>query len=134
MKNLPPDYSTVLKVSLVMPVFNEEDSLQFFIDKVGEVFKGQNLIQLELLFVNDGSTDTTLERLLDFQATDHRITIIDLSRNFCKEAALSSATICPFEMMTIRSQIASTSCMMCVESITVFSFPIFLINSRISTN
>jgi len=90
MKNFPPDYSTVLKVSLVMPVFNEEESLQFFIDKVGEVFKGQNLIQLELLFVNDGSTDTTLERLLDFQATDHRITIIDLSRNFGKEAALTA--------------------------------------------
>lgn len=77
-------------LSLVIPVFNEADSLDSFLSRIDEVFQAQALIDLELVFINDGSTDTTLERLLERQRQDSRLRIVDLSRNFGKEAALSA--------------------------------------------
>ena len=77
-------------LSLVIPVFNEEDSLDTFLRRINEVFQTQALIDLELVFVNDGSTDATLERLLEHQRQDARLRIVDLSRNFGKEAALTA--------------------------------------------
>ena len=44
----------------------------------------------ELICVNDGSKDDTLDRLLDLHRTDPRVVVIDLSRNFGKEAALTA--------------------------------------------
>ncbi|RBJ73251.1 glycosyltransferase, partial [Pseudomonas sp. MWU12-2534b] len=81
--------ATQVRLSLVVPVFNEEDSLNAFILRIDEVFQHQPSIELELVFVNDGSTDATLERLLERQQHDARLRIVDLSRNFGKEAALS---------------------------------------------
>lgn len=77
-------------LSLVVPVFNEEDSLDGFLLRIRQVFEQETLVELELVFVNDGSSDTTLERLLHCQQSDSRIRIVDLSRNFGKEAALSA--------------------------------------------
>ncbi|WP_085585097.1 MULTISPECIES: glycosyltransferase family 2 protein [unclassified Pseudomonas] len=77
-------------LSLVIPVFNEEDSLDGFLVRIGQVFAREAQIGLELVFVNDGSTDATLERLLRHQRDDPRIRVVDLSRNFGKEAALSA--------------------------------------------
>jgi glycosyltransferase involved in cell wall biosynthesis len=79
-----------VKLSLVMPVFNEEDSLDGFLLRIRQVFEQETLVELELVFVNDGSTDATLERLLHCQQSDSRIRIVDMSRNFGKEAALSA--------------------------------------------
>ncbi|MFJ4195487.1 glycosyltransferase family 2 protein [Pseudomonas sp. NPDC089534] len=77
-------------LSLVIPVFNEEDSLDGFLSRIRQVFEREAQIDLELVFVNDGSGDATLERLLQRQSEDARIRIVDLSRNFGKEAALSA--------------------------------------------
>jgi glycosyltransferase involved in cell wall biosynthesis len=77
-------------ISLIIPVFNEQDSIKIFLDSVNQIFKKNFSFRLELLFVNDGSTDNTLENLREAQNSDNRITIIDLSRNFGKEAALSA--------------------------------------------
>jgi glycosyltransferase involved in cell wall biosynthesis len=77
-------------VSLVIPVFNEQDSIKIFLDRINQTFKKNFFLRLELLFVNDGSSDNTLESLRKAQKSDNRITIIDLSRNFGKEAALSA--------------------------------------------
>jgi glycosyltransferase involved in cell wall biosynthesis len=65
-------------LSLVVPVFNEEDSLDTFLRRINEVFQPQVSIDLELVFVNDGSTDATLERLLEHQRQDVRLRIVDL--------------------------------------------------------
>ena len=73
-----------------MPVLNEEETVKFFIDKVIQVFSSQPSVHLELVFVNDGSTDATLERLLERQKLEPRVKIVDLSRNFGKEAALTA--------------------------------------------
>jgi len=81
---------TVVKLSLVVPVFNESETVALFIDSVSGVFAAEPLIDLEILFINDGSTDDTLSRLLKLQSVDSRIHIVDLSRNFGKEAALTA--------------------------------------------
>lgn len=77
-------------VTLVVPVYNEEDTIDLFIERVDSVFAHVAGIALELVFVNDGSTDRTLELLLARQRSDQRLKIVDLSRNFGKEAALTA--------------------------------------------
>ncbi|EPJ75772.1 glycosyl transferase family protein [Pseudomonas sp. CFII64] len=84
-----PDTS-VVKLSLVVPVYNETETVSLFLDEVGKVFKDQPCVDVEIVFVNDGSTDDTLEQLLICQRTDSRVRIVDLSRNFGKEAALTA--------------------------------------------
>ena len=79
-----------LALSLVIPVFNEAATVDLFLARINDVFKDEALIGLELVFVNDGSTDATLDLLLERQRTDPRLRIVDLSRNFGKEAALTA--------------------------------------------
>ena len=74
-------------LSIVVPAYNEEEVLPEFhkrLTSVLEEVKGS----CEILYVNDGSSDRTLEVLNDFK--DPRVWIIDLSRNFGKEIALSA--------------------------------------------
>jgi glycosyltransferase involved in cell wall biosynthesis len=65
------------------------ESVGVFVSRVQCVFAGQD-IALEIVFVNDGSTDSTLERLLQLQKAHRSIRIVDLSRNFGKEAAMTA--------------------------------------------
>jgi len=76
-------------VSVVVPVYDEEDLVAVFVRRMGEVAAAGGF-RCEMLFVNDGSADGTLERLLDLAAADGRIRVVNLSRNFGKEAALSA--------------------------------------------
>lgn len=76
-------------LSLVVPVFNEEDSIDLFLDTVPPIMERDGF-RFEIVFVNDGSRDNTLARLLDRSAVDRRLRIVNLSRNFGKEAALTA--------------------------------------------
>ena len=76
-------------VSIIIPVFNEENSVRIFVETTRKVLKEAH-ITFEMIFVNDGSRDRTLERLLEHAESDERIRIINLSRNFGKESALSA--------------------------------------------
>ncbi|NDH63555.1 MAG: glycosyltransferase [Alphaproteobacteria bacterium] len=76
-------------LSLVIPVFDEEDSIDLFIDTVVPMLERDRL-RYELVFVNDGSQDDTLSRLIARSAADRHIRIVNLSRNFGKEAALTA--------------------------------------------
>lgn len=78
------------KISLVVPVFNEQDSIFPFYERTSEALAGQSDITFEYIFINDGSSDGTLLSLLDLSAKYENICIIDLSRNFGKEAALAA--------------------------------------------
>jgi len=78
------------KLSLCIPVFNEAETVNLFMKRVNKVFESHSSIFLELVFINDGSTDSTLEVLLSLQRNDSRLKIIDLSRNFGKEAAMTA--------------------------------------------
>lgn len=76
-------------ISIIVPVYNEEDSLEAFVGRTKEVLRNINADH-EIIFINDGSTDGTLERLLSFMSFDKHIRIVNLSRNFGKEAALTA--------------------------------------------
>lgn len=76
-------------ISIVVPVFNEEAAIEAFLKEVSQHL-AQDHSRFEILFVNDGSRDHTLEKLLIASRTDPRIRIIDLSRNFGKEAAMTA--------------------------------------------
>ncbi|UYN97809.1 MAG: glycosyltransferase family 2 protein [Enhydrobacter sp.] len=76
-------------LSLVVPVFNEEESIDLFLASV-EPFLLSASLRFEIVFVNDGSRDNSLARLLDCSARDPRVRVVNLSRNFGKEAALTA--------------------------------------------
>lgn len=84
------DRMAPIRLSLVTPCHNEEACISPFLARIRHVFSSSIDVTLELVFVNDGSTDNTLECLRDAMRTDPRIIIVDLSRNFGKEAALSA--------------------------------------------
>ncbi|MEL6840452.1 MAG: glycosyltransferase family 2 protein [Pseudomonadota bacterium] len=80
---------TTPEISIVAPAYNEEASVQAFYDRVVGVLD-TNEIAAEIIFINDGSTDGTLEKLVALHAQDSRVVIVDLSRNFGKEIALTA--------------------------------------------
>lgn len=84
-----PDPSPARRVTLIVPVFNEEDGIVAFLDTVTRVTKElEPLATFDVLFVNDGSRDATERRILAEAAKRTDISLINLSRNFGKEAAL----------------------------------------------
>ena len=77
------------ELSLVVPVFNEQASIAPFLARVRPVLE-RSARSHEIVFVNDGSRDGTLDLLIAEQRRDDRVRVVDLSRNFGKEAALSA--------------------------------------------
>ena len=77
-------------ISILCPCYNEEDVLNLFFEKISAVI-AKIPEEFEFVFVNDGSCDKTFEILKSQAQKDSRIKIIDLSRNFGKEAALTAA-------------------------------------------
>ena len=78
-------------VSLVVPVFNEQEAIGPFLDRIEEVFAPLfPAYSFEVVFVNDGSRDATEFAIRSRMLTDKRINLVNLSRNFGKEAALSA--------------------------------------------
>ncbi len=78
------------KLSLVVPVLNEQDTVGKFISAVQLALSNEPNIDLEFIFVNDGSSDETLAVLLELQLKNPQVCVVDLSRNFGKEAALTA--------------------------------------------
>lgn len=76
-----------MKLSLIIPCFNEEEALPLFYDEVTAVLNTMQCAY-EILFVNDGSRDETLAILKGFAERDEHVTYLSLSRNFGKEAAM----------------------------------------------
>lgn len=75
------------KVSLIVPCFNEEESLPFFYPEVTKVCQKIDE-DYELIFVNDGSNDNTLNLLKEYAEKDEHVIYLSFSRNFGKEAAM----------------------------------------------
>lgn len=76
-------------LSLFLPVFNEEDNLEILHEKIISIMEklGQTF---EVIYVNDGSTDRSLELLSRFAARDPRIRVIVLRRNYGQTAAMAA--------------------------------------------
>ena len=79
-----------LKYSVVAPVFNESEGIEDFIQEVARVLRklGESW---ELVLVNDGSSDGSREKILEAQCQFPEITLVDLSRNFGHQAAVTAA-------------------------------------------
>lgn len=76
------------KITIVIPAYNEEESLPFLYKRLNEVTSKIKNYEFELLFINDGSKDKTLEIIKKYRAKDSRISYVDFSRNFGKETAM----------------------------------------------
>ncbi|MBI4680171.1 MAG: glycosyltransferase family 2 protein [Nitrospirae bacterium] len=77
------------KISVVIPVFNEEGVLKILYDRLAKVAEARPE-EFEFIFVNDGSTDGSLNKLLELNSLDERVRIIDLARNFGHQNALTA--------------------------------------------
>ena len=85
--NIIRDYEPF--ISLIVPVFNERDVIDLFLEKTSSVMEEAGL-HYEYVFINDGSTDTTLDKLIDLSISNPHIRVINLSRNFGKEAGMTA--------------------------------------------
>lgn len=74
-------------LSFVIPLFNEEGSIDQLIEEI-ETFSSNSKRPYEIVFVNDGSSDKTLDKVIAAQAKRESIFLVNLSRNFGKEHAL----------------------------------------------
>lgn len=81
-----PDY----KVALIVPVYNEHETVETFVKTVNEKLSAE-IEHIEIVFIDDGSSDNTVEIIERLQEIDKKISLIRLSRNFGKEAAMSAA-------------------------------------------
>ncbi|MBR4351276.1 MAG: glycosyltransferase family 2 protein [Bacilli bacterium] len=75
------------KISFIIPCYNEEDNVIKFYNKVNDIFKDR-IKDIELIFVDDGSKDNTLENIKKLYKEFKNINYISFSRNFGKEAAI----------------------------------------------
>jgi len=80
---------TMPSVSVVAPAYNEQEVLGEFHRRVSEVMRSLGC-DYEIVLVNDGSRDNTLTLMHALRAVDPHVTVVDLSRNFGKEIALSA--------------------------------------------
>ena len=77
-----------MRLSLIVPCYNEEDNIENMYRAIRETFQSQDF-ELELIYVNDGSRDGTLQKLKGLLPNrEFCIKIVDFSRNFGKEAAI----------------------------------------------
>ncbi len=76
------------KITILVPCYNESESLPLLINELDKVASSCQQYQWEYLFVNDGSTDETLNVLRNARSINNKVNYVDLSRNFGKEIAM----------------------------------------------
>jgi glycosyltransferase involved in cell wall biosynthesis len=77
-------------VSIVVPFYNEGDGIEYFFQAICPIFDQLPNIDCEVVCVDDGSNDDTLKKLIAIVDRDPRFHVVELSRNFGKEAALTA--------------------------------------------
>ena len=77
------------EISIVVPFYNEEANVRALFARLVPVLRGLS-VPYEIVCVNDGSRDHTLDRLIEEARGNANVRVIDLSRNFGKDAALSA--------------------------------------------
>lgn len=76
------------KITILVPAYNEEESLPFLYERVSKIMNEMENYEFELLFVNDGSKDNTLKEIKELRSKDNRVSYVDFSRNFGKEIGM----------------------------------------------
>ncbi|MCR4695289.1 MAG: glycosyltransferase family 2 protein [Pseudobutyrivibrio sp.] len=75
-------------LSIVVPAYNEEETIPLFYKAIQDIESQLPQVELELLFIDDGSKDNTLSILRDLSKNDSRVHYLSFSRNFGKEAGI----------------------------------------------
>ena len=78
------------KVSIVIPVYNEQEVLEKLIIRLAKLIEKTSNYEFEVIFVNDGSTDKSLEFLEKLADIEKRVKVISFSRNFGHQAAVTA--------------------------------------------
>ncbi|MCI8470821.1 MAG: glycosyltransferase family 2 protein [Clostridia bacterium] len=76
------------KITIIIPAYNEEESLPILYERIKKLMDDMKNYEFEILFVNDGSKDKTIEIIKQLRQEDKRICYVDFSRNFGKEIAM----------------------------------------------
>lgn len=76
------------KITIIIPAYNEEESLPFLYERLEKLINSIENYEFEILFVNDGSKDNTINLIKEYREKDPRISYVDFSRNFGKETAM----------------------------------------------
>ncbi len=76
------------KISIIIPAYNEEEALPILYERMKKLMEDMTNYEFEILFVNDGSKDETIEIIKKLREEDERICYVDFSRNFGKEIAM----------------------------------------------
>ena len=76
-----------MKISVVVPCYNEQESIELFYKEIVQVTEQMNY-EFEFIFINDGSIDKTLGLIKSICEKDTRVKFVSFSRNFGKEAAI----------------------------------------------
>ena len=76
------------KISVVIPCYNEEKAIPIFYKEMNKVMDKMKKLDFELIFVDDGSSDSTLEVCKNLAKEDKRVKFLSFSRNFGKEAGI----------------------------------------------
>lgn len=75
-------------LSIVIPLYNEQDSIEILVNEIIEVMLKANIIEYEIILINDGSDDDSWSVLNRIKSNNKNITIINLKKNFGKSIAL----------------------------------------------
>lgn len=75
-------------ISVVVPCYNEQESLPVFYEEITKVAKAMDYVNFEFIFIDDGSKDKTLSIAKDLHKKDSRVRFVSFSRNFGKEAGM----------------------------------------------
>ena len=76
------------KISIVVPYYNEEESIPLFYKEITKTLKKLDKYKFEIIFINDGSKDGSLHEMKKLAKLDKNVKYINFSRNFGKEAAM----------------------------------------------
>jgi glycosyltransferase involved in cell wall biosynthesis len=85
-----PQVNSRVELSVVVPVFNEVENLPDLYDRLVKTLDNIELESFELIFVDDGSTDGSFERLRGLAAANPRVRVVKFARNFGQHVALSA--------------------------------------------
>lgn len=78
----------MVKITILIPTYNEEEVLNRLYLRITEVINQIDSYEFEILFINDGSMDKSLSIMKDLRAKDERVSYVNLSRNFGKEISM----------------------------------------------
>lgn len=89
MRKLREDFQPDLDISVILPVYNEEENIKEMHAEIDAVLKEMGK-SYEIIFINDGSNDLTLNRLVEIQEQDPHSVVVEFRRNFGQTAAMSA--------------------------------------------